>query len=242
MIHYHNESSLTLVLVRIFLVGAVPGQYNYCGKGNEYCGVGCKQGPCNSPNDVSVPDIVMKDFFNGILNQATGDCPGKSFYTRTAFINALSSYKQFGRVGSADDSKREIAAFFAHATHETRSFCYIEERNVPATENYCNAEKTASICCRNYNYAQARSNNGFDGLNSPETIATDAVVSFKAAMWYWMTSVQQYVSQGFGATIKAINGDVECNGKEPAKVQSRIDKYTQYCQQFGVAPGENLSC
>ncbi|KAG6664569.1 hypothetical protein CIPAW_02G102100 [Carya illinoinensis] len=200
------------------------------------------------------------------------DCLGKSFYTRAAFINALGSYKQFGKIGSADDSKREIAAFFTHATHETGSFCHIEERNDPATENYCNAKKTGSICCRamveilseypqypcnpskryygrgplqitwNYNYAQAGSNKGFDGLNSPETVATDTVVSFKAAMWHWMTSVQQYVSQGFGATIKAINGDVECNGKEPAKVQSRIDKYTQYCQQFGVAPGENLSC
>ncbi|KAF5452577.1 hypothetical protein F2P56_027557 [Juglans regia] len=268
-----KKNLLTLVLVGIFLAGAVPGyvkgqgscgcaadeccsQYGYCGKSEDFCGVGCKEGPCNGPNDVSVPDIVTEAFFNGILNQAAAECPGKSFYTRAAFINALNSYEQFGRVGSVDDSKREIAAFFAHATHETGSFCYIEERDVPATQNYCNTDYPQYPCnpskryygrgplqlTWNYNYAQAGSNNGFDGLNSPETVATDAVVSFKAALWYWKTSVQQYVSQGFGATINAINGDVECNGKEPEKVQSRIDKYTQYCQQFGVAPGDNLSC
>jgi chitinase len=62
---------------------------------------------------------VTDAFFNGILNQATGDCPGKSFYTRAAFLSALNSYTQFGTTGTADDSKREIAAFFAHVTHET---------------------------------------------------------------------------------------------------------------------------
>lgn len=131
------KNLLTLVLVGIFLAGAVPGHVKgqncgcaaneccsrsgYCGISNEYCGVGCKEGPCTPPNDVSVPDIVTEDFFNGILNQAAADCPGKNFYTRAAFVNALNTYTYFGRVGSADDSKREIAAFFAHATHETGS-------------------------------------------------------------------------------------------------------------------------
>ena len=72
-------------------------------------------------NDVSVPDIVTEDFFNGILNQAQGDCPGKSFYTRAAFLDALNSYNQFAKSGSSDDGKREIAAFFAHVTLETGS-------------------------------------------------------------------------------------------------------------------------
>ena len=72
-------------------------------------------------NDVSVPDIVTEVFFNGILNQAQGDCPGKSFYTRAAFLDALNSYNQFAKSGSSDDGKCEIAAFFAHVTRETRS-------------------------------------------------------------------------------------------------------------------------
>ncbi|CAK9161694.1 unnamed protein product [Ilex paraguariensis] len=97
-------------------------QYGYCGSGNEYCGPGCQAGPCFSPpssNGGSVADIVTDAFFNGIADQAGAGCAGKGFYTRAAFLEALSLYSQFGSVGSADDSKREIAAFFAHATHET---------------------------------------------------------------------------------------------------------------------------
>ena len=79
-------------------------------------------------------------------------------------------------------------------------------------------------------------------MNSPETVASDAVVSFKTALWFWKENVRSVLSQGFGATINKINGDVECGGKEPDKVQARIDLYTEYCTQFGVAPGDNLSC
>ena len=91
-----KKNLLILVLVGI-LAGFVPGHV----KGQ------------------SVADIVTQDFFNGIINQADASCAGKNFYTRAGFLDALNSYNQFGNLGSADDSKREIAAFFAHVTHET---------------------------------------------------------------------------------------------------------------------------
>lgn len=100
-------------------------KFGYCGSGNDYCGEGCRGGPCYNAapsgggNGVSVADIVTDDFFNRITNQATANCDGKNFYTRSAFLQALKSYSAFGTSASADDSKREIAAFFAHATHET---------------------------------------------------------------------------------------------------------------------------
>lgn len=113
--------------------GLCCSQYGYCGDGDDYCGSGCKEGPCydddgsgddndtdtTPPNDVSVADIVTPEFFNGIIDQADEDCEGKYFYSRDAFLNALDSYDQFGRSDSVDDSKREIAAAFAHFTHET---------------------------------------------------------------------------------------------------------------------------
>ena len=123
---------LTLIIVGI-LAANVKGdcscaaneccsKYDFCGTTAEYCGEGCKSGPSNTTtNDVSVPDIVTEVFFNGILNQAQGDCPGKSFYTRAAFLDVLNSYNQFAKSGSSDDGKCEIAAFFAHVTHETGS-------------------------------------------------------------------------------------------------------------------------
>lgn len=79
-------------------------------------------------------------------------------------------------------------------------------------------------------------------MNSPETVANDAVVSFKTALWYWMRNVRPVISQGFGATIRAINGALECDGANPNTVQARVNYYTQYCSQLGVAPGDNLTC
>ena len=65
-----------------------------------------------------VANLVTPEFFNGIKNVADPSCAGKSFNTRDAFLNAVSSYSEFG-FGSADDFKCEIAAFFIHITHET---------------------------------------------------------------------------------------------------------------------------
>lgn len=96
----------------------------------------------------------------------------------------------------------------------------------------------------NYNYGAAGQAIGFDGLNNPEIVATDVLVSFKAALWYWMQNCHNAVvsGQGFGATIRAINGNVECDGKEPEQVANRVNLYTGYCRQFGVDPGTNLQC
>ncbi|KAK9266658.1 hypothetical protein L1049_021633 [Liquidambar formosana] len=266
---------LTIILAGI-LAAALPGyvvgqncgcasneccsQYGYCGTSSDYCGAGCQEGPCFAPpptNDVSVADIVTDAFFNAIIDEADAGCAGKDFYTRAVFLDTLNSYPQFGRVGSVDDSKREIAAFFAHVTHETGHFCYIEEIN-GASKDYCQEDNTQYPCnpnkgyygrgplqlSWNYNYGPAGNSIGFDGLNSPETVATDPVVSFKAALWYWMNRVHSIITsgQGFGETIRAINGQLECDGANPNTVQARVEYYTEYCNQFGVSPGDNLTC
>jgi hypothetical protein len=49
-------------------------------------------------------------------------------------------------------------------------------------------------------------------------------------------------SRGFGETIRSINGSLECNGRNPAQVQSRIDAYQRFVQILGTTPGGNLSC
>ncbi|BBN69411.1 homolog of carrot EP3-3 chitinase [Prunus dulcis] len=181
--------------------------------------------------------IVTQEFFSGIINQAPSDCVGKNFYTRDGFINAVNSYSDLGKRGSVDESKREIAAFFAHATHETGYFCFIEEDEAtretacrPSTDYPCNPDKntTGSI--------------GLDLLNSPETVASDAAVAFKTAIWYWVGNVRSVLSQGFGATTRAINGAKECDGQNSAAVQARAALYKSYCSQFNVDPGTNLSC
>ncbi|KAF8402323.1 hypothetical protein HHK36_013277 [Tetracentron sinense] len=241
--------------------GLCCSQFGYCGTGEEYCGAGCQEGPCTtassppSTNNVSVAAIVTEEFFNGIINQAAASCAGKSFYSRAAFLDAISSYPSFGKVGTANDSKREIAAFFAHVTHETGHFCYIEELDGPS-ENYCDATNTQYPCVAgkgyhgrgpiqlswNFNYGPAGNSIGFDGLNSPETVATDEVVSFKTALWFWMINEVQSIitsGQGFGPTIRKINIQ-ECDGGMPVTVSARVQYYTNYCSQLALTIRRSL--
>ena len=81
----------------------------------------CQAGPCftTPSSNVPVPAVVTQGFFDGIIDQADASCAGKNFYTRAAFLDALKSYPRFGTASYVDDSLYEIAAFFAHVTHET---------------------------------------------------------------------------------------------------------------------------
>jgi chitinase len=107
--------------------GLCCSQYGYCGTGTAYCGPGCQQGPCTGQSPPSsVANIVTQAFFNSIINQASSSCAGKTFYTRAGFLNAANYYGQFATSGSADANKREIAAIFAHFTHETGRKYYLK--------------------------------------------------------------------------------------------------------------------
>ncbi|KZV54424.1 endochitinase A-like [Dorcoceras hygrometricum] len=228
-------------------------QYGYCGSTAAYCGAGCQAGPCYGSSS-GVSGIVTDAFFNGIANGAGSGCAGKGFYTRSAFLNAAGSYPGFAS-GSSDVAKREVAAFFANVAHETGSLCYIEEIN-GASHNYCQA--SAQYPCAsgknyygrgplqltwNYNYIAAGQSIRFDGLNNPDIVARDNVISFKTALWFWMNNCHNAITsgQGFGATIRAINS-MECNGGNTPAVNSRVRYYRNYCSQLGVDPGPNISC
>lgn len=133
-------------------------------------------------------------------------------------------------------------------------FCYIEEAN-GASKDYCDASNTLYPCVPgklyygrgpiqlswNYYYGPAGNDIGFDGLTYPEYVATDPLISFKTACWFWVNKIQYYLQQGFGATIRALNS-AECNGGNPTAVKTRINYYLDYCKGFDVDPGQNLYC
>ncbi|MEV6982302.1 chitinase, partial [Sphaerisporangium sp. NPDC051017] len=82
-------------------------------------------------------------------------------------------------------------------------------------------------------------------------VQNDASIAWKTGIWYWMTQNGPGTmtphnaivnGPGFGETIRSINGSAECNGRNPAQVQSRINAYKRFTQILGVAPGNNLSC
>ena len=102
----------------------------------------------------------------------------------------------------------------------------------------------------NYNYKAAGDAIGFDGINNPGIVASDPAISFKTAVWAWMNGGSPTCHNamvngiGFGATIQAINGGLECgsNPSNPTGQQSRIAFYKSFCSTLGVDPGSNLSC
>ncbi|AVT35788.1 glycoside hydrolase family 19 protein [Plantactinospora sp. BB1] len=192
--------------------------------------------------------------------------PGRnSFYTYSGLVAALSAYPAFTRTGNTTVQRQEAAAFLANVHHETGGLVHIVEQNTANYPHYCDAGQPygcpagqAAYYGRgpiqlswNFNYNAAGNALGLPLLTNPWLVQNDAAVAWKTAIWYWMTQNgpgrmtahnAMVTGAGFGETIRSINGSIECNGGNPAQVQSRINRYQQFVGILGVPAGANLSC
>ncbi|MBG0829732.1 chitinase [Planomonospora sp. ID67723] len=187
------------------------------------------------------------------------------FYTYSGLTAALSAYPAFAATGSDTVRKQEAAAFLANVSHETGGLVHIVEQNTANYPHYCDAGRPygcpagqAAYYGRgpiqlswNFNYKAAGDALGIDLLRNPWLVQNDSAVAWKTALWYWntqtgpgtMTPHNAMVNgHGFGETIRSINGSLECGGRNPAQVQSRINAYQRFVQILGTTPGGNLSC
>jgi predicted chitinase len=187
------------------------------------------------------------------------------FYTYASLVEAAGKYPAFATTGSDTVKKQEMAAFLANVNHESGGLVYTEEINQANWPNYCDAAQPygcpagqAAYHGRgpiqlswNFNYKAAGDSLGEDLLNQPDRVKDDARIAWGTALWYWMTQRgpgtmtphdAMVNSRGFGETIRSINGSLECNGGNPAQVQSRVDAYNRFTGIIGVTPGDNLSC
>ncbi|MFH8837681.1 glycoside hydrolase family 19 protein [Streptomyces sp. NPDC017868] len=187
------------------------------------------------------------------------------FYTYAGLVAALKAYPGFATTGTDTVKKQEAAAFLANVSHETGGLYYIVEQNTANYPHYC--DTTQPYGCPagqsayygrgpiqlswNFNYKAAGDALGIDLLNNPWRVEQDPSVAMQTGLWYWntqkgpgtMTAHNAMVNgAGFGQTIWAINGSLECNGGNPAQVQSRVTKYQQFTQILGVPTGANLYC
>ncbi|MER7640534.1 MULTISPECIES: glycoside hydrolase family 19 protein [unclassified Streptomyces] len=188
-----------------------------------------------------------------------------SFYSYSGLTAALSAYPGFANTGSDTTKKQEAAAFLANVSHETGGLVYIVEQNTANYPTYCDWSQSygcpagqAAYYGRgplqlswNFNYKAAGDALGIDLLGNPWLVQNDSAVAWKTALWYWntqsgpgsMTPHNAIVNgAGFGQTIRSINGSVECDGKSPAQVQSRVDAYTRFTSILGTSTGANLYC
>ncbi|KAB1207072.1 Endochitinase [Morella rubra] len=110
----------------------------------------------------------------------------------------------------------------------------------------------------NYNYGPAA-----DLLANPDLVARDVTISFKTAIWFWMTpqgnkpSSHDFITgiwtpsaadtaaglvPGYGGITNIINGELECGHGPNDRVADRIGFYKRYCDLLGVSYGDNLDC
>ncbi|MFE0174613.1 glycoside hydrolase family 19 protein [Streptomyces sp. NPDC059002] len=220
-------------------------------------------GACGGGTDPGDPDpsgfLVTEAQFNQMF-------PSRNpFYTYKGLTDAISAYPGFANTGSDTVKRQEAAAFLANVSHETGGLKYVVEQNQSNYPHYC--DKTQPYGCPagqaayygrgpiqlswNFNYKAAGDALGIDLLNNPYLVEQNPAIAWKTGLWYWntqsgpgtMTPHNAMVNgAGFGETIRAINGTLECNGGNPAQVQSRIDRYKAFTQILGTTPGSNLSC
>ncbi|MFF1285471.1 glycoside hydrolase family 19 protein [Streptomyces sp. NPDC058299] len=215
----------------------------------------CDAGPTNPSGSFVVSEAQFNQMF-----------PNRNpFYTYSGLKAALSAYPGFANTGSDTTKKQEAAAFLANVSHETGGLVYVVEQNTANYPHYCDWSQPYGCPAGqsayygrgpiqlswNFNYKAAGDALGIDLLHNPNLVQTDASVAWKTGLWYWntqtgpgsMTPHNAMVNgAGFGQTIRSINGSLECDGKNPAQVQSRVDAYQRFVQILGTSAGANLYC
>ncbi|TDD88916.1 chitinase [Actinomadura darangshiensis] len=219
------------------------------------------QGACGGTTDSPALNafVVNESQFNQMFPNRN------SFYSYGGLTAAMSAYPAFANTGSDTVKKQEAAAFLANVSHETGGLVYIVEQNTGNYPHYCDASQPygcpagqAAYYGRgpiqlswNFNYKAAGDALGIDLLNNPYLVEQDSAVAWKTGLWYWMTQngpgtmtghTAMVDGHGFGETIRSINGSLECDGKNPGQVQSRVDAYQRFTQILGVPAGGNLTC
>ncbi|MEU2552329.1 glycoside hydrolase family 19 protein [Streptomyces sp. NPDC014684] len=211
------------------------------------------------PTNPSGSFVVSEAQFNQMFPNRS------SFYTYSGLKAALSAYPGFANTGSDTVKKQEAAAFLANVSHETGGLVYVVEQNTANYPHYCDWSQPYGCPAGqsayygrgpiqlswNFNYKAAGDALGIDLLHNPNLVQTDASVAWKTGLWYWntqtgpgsMTPHNAMVNgAGFGQTIRSINGSLECDGKNPAQVQSRVDAYQRFVQILGTSAGSGLYC
>jgi chitinase len=180
-------------------------------------------------------------------------------------VEATAVFPDFANVGSLDMRKREAAAFLANVAHETGFLFYVNEI---AQGEYCDSSSWFCSCVPgkryygrgpiqlswNYNYcAASKAIFGNEEVlrQDPDRVAREPKIAWATAIWFWMTQTGAGTmtchnaivnNAGFGETIRTINGGLECGGRNPGQVQSRISNFQNISATLSCSTGSNLGC
>ncbi|KAJ1264215.1 hypothetical protein BS78_09G246200 [Paspalum vaginatum] len=170
---------------------------------------------------------------------------------------------------SLDTRKREMVAFLGQTSHETTGgwptapdgpyswgYCFKEENCGAACSAYCQPSSQWPCAAGKKYYGrgpilelQLRARGAGPGHRhrpaghaTRDLVASDAVVAFKTANWFWMTAQPPKPSSHAAVITNIVNGGLECGHGTDFRVADRIGFYKGYCDLFGVSYGDNLDC
>nr|AAL30422.1 hevein-like protein [Sambucus nigra] len=235
--------------------------------------------PTNNLNDIS--KMISESLFNEMFKHRK-DCPSRGFYSYEAFITAARSFPGFCTSGDVATRKRELAAFLSQTSQATTGqrfdsvvvdphawgYCHINgTTNGNENERYCTSSNWPCASGKkynsrgpiqlthNYNYGLAGEAIGIDLVNDPDLVATDPIVSFKTAIWFWMTQHDNNPSlhdilinanyeasdqvPSYGVLSNIINSN---SGHKSGLdiITTSIGYYKRYCDMLEVSYGDNL--
>ena len=246
-------------------------------------------GLCQSDPDSGLISLLSKKRFEKLFPHH------HAIYSYENFIAASGDFPLFANEGSPSTRKKELAAFFASIAHETTGgwegadggaylwgLFYTEEQ--ACKDGHCTQYNTAGSSAYQpvegksyygrgpiqltyaYNYGMAGADLGLPLLEHPELVATDGVIAFKTAIWFWMREQKPKPSchnvicgnwqpgeedkkqnrvAGFGMIINIINGGIECNSSDPViikKREERIGFYRLFAGILHVPVEKNIDC
>jgi len=140
-----------------------------------------------------------------------------ALFTHEALMTAAAEYPLFACEGTAEQRRRELAAFLANIGHETTGgwpeapggpyawgLYFKEEVGCEGGQcvGYCDPNNVEYPCAPgktyhgrgpiqlswNYNYGPAGAAIGEPLLTQPELITSDGAIAFRTALWFWMTA------------------------------------------------------
>jgi len=179
------------------------------GGGTSNGGTGGAAGSANAGATLS--DVLTRELYDSMFPNRD------ALYAYDALLEAASAYPAFGTTGTAEQRRRELAAFLGNAAHETTGgwptapggpeawgLYFIEEVGCEdgACTGYCDASNTEYPCAPgktyhgrgpiqlswNYNYGAFGEVLGLDLLADPDLVTADGSIAFATALWFWMTA------------------------------------------------------
>ncbi|MFJ5221131.1 glycoside hydrolase family 19 protein [Streptomyces sp. NPDC088354] len=97
------------------------------------------------------------------------------------------------------------------------------------------------------NYKSVGDGLGIDLSHNPSLVQKDSAVAWRTN-WFRNISIGTSTMAphsamvdraGFGKIIRALNGSLECDGKNPRQVQSRVSTYQRLTTALGLDKGSN---